>query len=123
MRGDSASYALVMLIQRVSPPVGGRICAWVMVTMGGLGKKLSSWCHIGAVTQLGINRRDLLIAGTQIGIESVHLRLAKMAGNGQMLRWRHIWHMQHQRFMLDQRSFQFLQGLGGQLACQISFST
>ena len=31
-----------MLIQQVSPPQGGKILACVMVTMGALGKKLSS---------------------------------------------------------------------------------
>ena len=51
--------------------------------------------HIGTVTELGVNHRDLLVACTQIWVEGMHLGLAKMPGNCQMLIGRHVRYMQH----------------------------
>ena len=61
--------------------------------------------HVGPVAQLGVDQRDLFETLAEVGVERVNFCFAEMIGNRQMLRERQIGHMQHERFMFDQRGF------------------
>ena len=67
--------------------------------------------HVGAVSQLGVDDRQLLEAFAQVGVKGVHFRFTKVLGNGQMLRGCQIGHMQHQGFVFHQCGIQGTQGV------------